>query len=111
MKMQIADNLAHSTYGYNGGSVSEWPDGKQHPDPLNNKTCIINPNRECTFTFANVAVTPEVLARLVHTQNESMAAGTSFAIAHKVCFHILLLPVFDDGHVYIAVKYQRRNAQ
>jgi len=60
--VEIASNRAETTFSYNGSETSEWPDGGTYPEDYNVPTCITSPN--------------------MHTQNESMAAGTAFAISY-----------------------------
>lgn len=70
--VEIADNRAATTLSFNGAKTTEWGDGKNHPEgysitnlggaPLSSDGCLSEPN--------------------MHTQNESMAAGTAFAIAY-----------------------------
>ncbi|TFK24631.1 hypothetical protein FA15DRAFT_408880 [Coprinopsis marcescibilis] len=61
--VEIAGNRGQTTLSFNGQFTSEWPDGQQHPDDMNIPTCIVQPN--------------------MHTQNQTMAAGTAFAISYQ----------------------------
>ncbi|KAI6014655.1 hypothetical protein EDC04DRAFT_2578681 [Pisolithus marmoratus] len=68
--IEIADNRGVTSLSYDGTHATEWPDGQNHTgstDVLLDATisdgCITSPN--------------------IHTQNETMAAGTAFAIAYK----------------------------
>lgn len=70
---EIADNRAATTLSFNGAKTSDWPDGASHPDgysitntggaALSDVGCLQEPN--------------------LHTQNETMAAGTAFAISYN----------------------------
>ncbi|KIY46497.1 hypothetical protein FISHEDRAFT_28572, partial [Fistulina hepatica ATCC 64428] len=72
--VEIATNRAFTTLSYNGTYVSDWPDGKTYPDDYVLRT-VSSP--------ALVFRTFELRGFLVHTQNQSMAAGSAFAIAYK----------------------------
>jgi len=62
--VDIAGNRGQTRLSFNGSNASDWPDGGQHPDDMNmSPGCIVTPN--------------------LHTQNESMAAGTAFAISYE----------------------------
>ncbi|KAI6017388.1 hypothetical protein PISMIDRAFT_414489 [Pisolithus microcarpus 441] len=68
--VEIADNRGVTSLSYNGTHATEWTDGQNHTgstDVLLDATfsdgCITSPN--------------------IHTQNETMASGTAFAIAYK----------------------------
>ncbi|KAF8227927.1 hypothetical protein L208DRAFT_1365571 [Tricholoma matsutake] len=61
--VEIASNRAKTSLAYNSRFVSDWPDGGNYPPNYNVPTCITSPN--------------------MHTQNQSMAAGTAFAISYK----------------------------
>ncbi|KAJ7700703.1 hypothetical protein B0H17DRAFT_1046401 [Mycena rosella] len=60
--VEIASNRGETTLSFNGAYASDWPDGKTYPEDYNVDTCITSPN--------------------MHTQNQSRAAGTAFAIAY-----------------------------
>ncbi|KAK0210072.1 hypothetical protein DFS33DRAFT_1401973 [Desarmillaria ectypa] len=61
--LEIAANRAFTSYSYDGAKVSDWADGQAHEE-LNgaHNECVSSPN--------------------LHAQNESMAAGTAFAISY-----------------------------
>ncbi|KAF9555468.1 hypothetical protein CPC08DRAFT_712012, partial [Agrocybe pediades] len=61
--VEIASNRAKTTLSYNGRDASDWPDGNTYPEDYNVPTCITSPN--------------------FHAQNQSMAAGTAFAISYE----------------------------
>ncbi|KAH6899228.1 hypothetical protein BKA70DRAFT_1231144 [Coprinopsis sp. MPI-PUGE-AT-0042] len=61
---EIAENRAKTSQSYNSRDASDWPDGGRYPDNHNDPNCIVHPN--------------------LHAQNESMAAGTAFAISYNV---------------------------
>ncbi|KAG2068216.1 hypothetical protein BDR04DRAFT_1025185 [Suillus decipiens] len=71
--VEIAANRGVTSLSFNGQYATEWGDGKNHPDdysitnlagaPLSDSDCIGSPN--------------------MHTQNQSMAAGTAFAISYQ----------------------------
>ncbi|KAF9056913.1 hypothetical protein BDP27DRAFT_1372961 [Rhodocollybia butyracea] len=58
--VEIAANQGYTSLSFGGQFASDWPDGQTYPD--NVPTCITTPN--------------------MHTQNQSMAAGTALAIAY-----------------------------
>ncbi|KAF8161583.1 hypothetical protein B0H34DRAFT_841179 [Crassisporium funariophilum] len=67
--VELAVNRAFTTYSFGGMNVAQFGDGEDHPqlgvspDGKDSTTgCIVNPN--------------------IHAQNESMAAGTAFAISY-----------------------------
>ncbi|KAL1979653.1 hypothetical protein VTN96DRAFT_5398 [Rasamsonia emersonii] len=66
--VELAHNRAQTTLSYNGQYTSEWPDGKQHPEdwsgPGNPPDCIQDDGA-------------------MHTNNQSMAAGTAWAISYQ----------------------------
>ncbi|RDB19405.1 hypothetical protein Hypma_013600 [Hypsizygus marmoreus] len=61
--IEIASNRAKTSLSYNGRDTSAWPDGETYPEDYNVPGCISSPN--------------------MHTQNQSMAAGTAFAISYE----------------------------
>ncbi|KAG1739391.1 uncharacterized protein EDB91DRAFT_1134902 [Suillus paluster] len=71
--VEIAANRGVTSLSYNGQYATEWGDGGNHPEdysitnldgaPLSDSDCISNPN--------------------MHTQNQSMAAGSAFAISYQ----------------------------
>ncbi|KAJ7063711.1 hypothetical protein C8F01DRAFT_1134056 [Mycena amicta] len=60
--VEIASNQGETSLSFGGQYTSEWPDGKTYPEDYNVPTCITSPN--------------------MHTQNQTRAAGTAFAIAY-----------------------------
>ncbi|KAF8901889.1 hypothetical protein CPB84DRAFT_1708032 [Gymnopilus junonius] len=64
--VELANNRAFTTLSYNGKNAGLWTDGKDHPhlgETIKGESpCITSPN--------------------IHTQNETMAAGTVFAISY-----------------------------
>ncbi|PYI18883.1 hypothetical protein BO99DRAFT_385548 [Aspergillus violaceofuscus CBS 115571] len=66
--VELAHNRAQTTLSYNGQYAGEWPDGNEHPEdwsgPGNPPDCIQDDGA-------------------MHTQNQSMAAGTAFAISYQ----------------------------
>ncbi|KAJ3556862.1 hypothetical protein NP233_g11880 [Leucocoprinus birnbaumii] len=60
--VEHAANRAFTTLSYNGTNIATYPDGQDHPGLENSQECIQQPN--------------------IHTQNESMAAGSAFAISY-----------------------------
>lgn len=66
--VELAVNRAFTTLSYNGTMTALFGDGQNHPglgvtsEGKNGTDCIVNPN--------------------IHTQNQSMAAGTAFAISY-----------------------------
>ncbi|KAH7910501.1 hypothetical protein BJ138DRAFT_101827 [Hygrophoropsis aurantiaca] len=71
--VEIAANRALTSLSYDGKFATAWGDGKTHPSdygvhnldgaPISASQCIHTPN--------------------IHTQNQSMAAGTAFAISYE----------------------------
>ncbi|KAE9409025.1 hypothetical protein BT96DRAFT_807357 [Gymnopus androsaceus JB14] len=69
INVEIAANQAFTTMSYNGKFISDWPDGKTYPS---NYVCsLLCPQSARLIVFAEL-----------HTQNQSMAAGTALAIAY-----------------------------
>jgi len=66
--VEIANNRAFSTLGHEGRLVTDWTDGGNHPEdyrgPGNPPGCIVETGS-------------------LHTNNQSMAAGTAFAISYQ----------------------------
>jgi hypothetical protein len=66
--VELAHNRAQTTLSYDGKYTSEWPDGKEHPEdwagPGGPADCIQDDGA-------------------MHTNNQSMAAGTAFAISYQ----------------------------
>ncbi|XP_006458724.1 hypothetical protein AGABI2DRAFT_190931 [Agaricus bisporus var. bisporus H97] len=62
-QVEIASNRAKTSLSYSGRDQSDWPDGGHYPDNYNVPSCITSPN--------------------MHTQNQSMAAGSAFAISYQ----------------------------
>jgi hypothetical protein len=133
--VEIASNRAKTTLAYNGLYVTDWPDGAVHPDNYVSSSLFpssVTPTQcsLCTCRmFLRVSPPPTVRKTIlrgvlnlfsfsVHTQNESMAAGTAFAISYQVCGQfplamIMLTPcqsditkVTPDNLVVFSVRYQ-----
>lgn len=66
--VELAHNRAFTTLSYKGEKVSDWPDGKEHPDDWNSWE---GPGSKCLENGA------------LHTYNESNAAGTAWAISYQ----------------------------
>ncbi|KAG1785222.1 uncharacterized protein HD556DRAFT_1423826 [Suillus plorans] len=89
--VEVAANRGVTSLSFNGQFATEWGDGKNHPDdysianlagsPLSESDCIGSPN--------------------MHTQNQSMAAGTAFAISYQS----ELSEVTIDNLVVFTVRY------
>lgn len=66
--VEIAHNQAFTTLSYNGKFATDWPDGKKYPEdrhgPGNPPECLENDGA-------------------LHTNNQSMAAGTAWAISYE----------------------------
>ncbi|KAF5369151.1 hypothetical protein D9757_011074 [Collybiopsis confluens] len=60
--LEVAANQGVTSLSFGGKYATAWPDGHNYADDYNVPTCIISPN--------------------MHTQNQSMAAGTALAIAY-----------------------------
>ena len=88
LTVELAMNRASTTLSYNGSYTGLYGDGQDHPGlgvtPAGQvPACITQPNSECVPLF----FTTFLNCYAVHTQNESMAAGTAFAISYQVnCF-------------------------
>ncbi|KAI5986752.1 hypothetical protein F5J12DRAFT_898676 [Pisolithus orientalis] len=90
--VEIADNRGVTTLSDDGKHATDWPDGGTHPDnysitnlggaPLSSSGCIAEPN--------------------FHTQNQSMAAGSAFAISYTSS----LSEVTVDNLVVFSVRYK-----
>ncbi|KAG6818885.1 hypothetical protein H0H93_000622 [Arthromyces matolae] len=79
--VEISANRATTTLSYNGIYASDWVDGEAHTDAFRGSTtCITDPN--------------------IHTQNETMAAGTAFAIAYSD-----MSQVTEDNLAVFSVRY------
>lgn len=66
--VELAHNRAQTTLSYDGKYTSEWPDGKEHPED-----------------WAGPGSPPDCIQDdgAMHTNNQSMAAGTAFAISYQ----------------------------
>ncbi|KAF2100874.1 hypothetical protein NA57DRAFT_10917, partial [Rhizodiscina lignyota] len=66
--VEMAHNQAFTTLSYGGSKVTEWPDGGQHPEDWHGtgggEDCIQDDGA-------------------MHTQNQTAAAGTAFAISYN----------------------------
>jgi len=66
--VELAHNRAQTTLSYDGQFTSQWPDGNEHPEdwrgPGSPPDCIQDDGA-------------------MHTNNQSMAAGTAFAISYN----------------------------
>ncbi|KAF2873919.1 hypothetical protein BDV95DRAFT_489724 [Massariosphaeria phaeospora] len=69
--VELAHNRAFTTLSYEGKQVSDWPDGKTHPEDWNGWA-----------TDGKPAVCLKDDGAL-HTYNESSAGGTAFAISYE----------------------------
>ncbi|KAJ7284688.1 hypothetical protein C8J57DRAFT_699715 [Mycena rebaudengoi] len=61
--VEIASNRAFTTLGFDGAYTAVFGDGQNHTDGFGGQDCITGTN--------------------IHTQNQSMAAGTAFAISYQ----------------------------
>jgi hypothetical protein len=68
--VELAHNRAFTTLSYNGRLITDWPDGKEHPEDWNGYG-----------TDGTRAVCLKDDGAL-HTYNESSAGGTAFAISY-----------------------------
>jgi hypothetical protein len=66
--VEMAHNRAQTTLSYGGQYVSDWPDGKSHPD-----------------NWSGPGYPPDCIQDdgAMHTNNQSMAAGTALAISYQ----------------------------
>ncbi|KAJ6500795.1 hypothetical protein C8R45DRAFT_1061065 [Mycena sanguinolenta] len=79
--VEIASNRGETTLSFDGEFTSDWPDGQTYPADYNVPTCITSPN--------------------MHTQNQSQAAGTAFAISYNSD----ITKVTPDNLVVFSVRY------
>ncbi|KAG2139623.1 uncharacterized protein EDB93DRAFT_699735 [Suillus bovinus] len=89
--VEVAANRGVTSLSFNGQFATEWGDGQNHPEdysitnlagaPLTDSNCIGSPN--------------------MHTQNQSMAAGSAFAISYQS----ELSEVTIDNLVVFTVRY------
>ena len=86
--VELAVNRAFTTLSYKGANVGLYMDGKDHPGfglttdgKFNGSDCITEPNSKRPM---KVLVSHYSLLKSykVHTQNETMASGTVFAISY-----------------------------
>lgn len=66
--VELAHNQAQTTLSFNGQFVSDWPDGKTHPE-----------------NWAGPGSPPDCIQEdgALHTNNQSTAAGTAWAISYQ----------------------------
>lgn len=72
--VELAHNRAFTTLSYPNKPKGAWPDGKEHPEDWqgtvkNGERCLNN--------------NPDGEGGAMHTGNQSMAAGTAFAISYE----------------------------
>ncbi|KAJ3730266.1 hypothetical protein C8R42DRAFT_2944 [Lentinula raphanica] len=79
--LELGSNQAFTTLSYGGRFTSDWPNGQEYPDNNSNPSCITSPN--------------------LHTQNQSMAAGTALAISYNSD----ITKVTPENLVVISVAY------
>ncbi|KAF9451834.1 hypothetical protein P691DRAFT_300692 [Macrolepiota fuliginosa MF-IS2] len=79
--VEHAANRAFTTLSFDGNNIATYPDGQDHPGLGDSGDCISEPN--------------------IHTTNESMAAGTAFAISYTSN----LSEVQPDNLVVFSVLY------
>ncbi|CAG7847402.1 SubName: Full=Uncharacterized protein {ECO:0000313/EMBL:CCA68161.1} [Serendipita indica DSM 11827] len=72
--VELAGNRAFTTLSYGGRLVTAWGDGKNHPDTYS----ITNLGDEPGPSGSGCLPSPNL-----HAQNETMAAGTAFAISYQ----------------------------
>ena len=65
--VELSHNQGQTTLSFDGQYTSDWPDGQNHTEPW-----VGPPTGEGCLSDG-----------LMHTQNESMAAGTAFAISYQ----------------------------
>ena len=86
--VELAVNRAFTTLSYGGSRISVFPDGQEHsglgvtPEGKNEEGCITLLNSASYFPFSSSRLTL-IPSFSVHTQNETMAAGTAFAISYE----------------------------
>ncbi|KAJ7041973.1 hypothetical protein C8F04DRAFT_1077845 [Mycena alexandri] len=79
--VEIASNRGETSLSFNGKYATDWPDGQNYPEDYNVPTCITSPN--------------------MHTQNQTRAAGTAFAIAYTSD----ITKVTEDNLAVFTVRY------
>lgn len=95
--MEIATNRAFTTFSYNGTKIGDFGDGGNYTDlgvtPAGEEPqCITELNSESQKFIDRME--PHLLVS-VHAQNESMAAGTIFAISYQVRVFLVLIARTD----------------
>lgn len=68
--VEAAHNRAFTTLSYDGKFVTQWPDGKEHPEDWNGFAA--DPGEGCIQDDG-----------ALHVQNEGNATGTAFAISYE----------------------------
>ncbi|KIN97736.1 hypothetical protein M404DRAFT_888845 [Pisolithus tinctorius Marx 270] len=69
--VEIAGNRGVTSYSFNGEYATEWTDGQNHTGSTDVLT-------QATYSSEGCVVDPNI-----HTQNETMASGTAFAISYN----------------------------
>jgi len=68
--VELAHNRGQTTFSHGGSGTSDWPDGRWHPEDWNG--WAQDPGEGCIQDDG-----------AMHTQSQSMAAGTAFAISYE----------------------------
>lgn len=87
--VEIAGNRGVTSFSFNGQYATEWTDGQTHPGSTDTLT-------QAQYSSDGCIVTPNI-----HTQNETMASGTAFAIS----YNSELSQVTLDNLVVFSVRY------
>jgi len=120
--VELAANRAMTQYFGATTRVSDWPDGKDHPELQNVRNpfqiperfmnipslqpsgqCITDPN--CKLRLAIFPMWNLTSLLLVHTTSENAAAGTAFSISYTVRFYLITTCIPSD---MILVRHPRR---
>ncbi|KAJ3966635.1 hypothetical protein EV361DRAFT_1012528 [Lentinula raphanica] len=99
--LELGSNQAFTTLSYGGRFTSDWPNGQEYPDNNSNPSCITSPNCSCGLPPVNLICHSLLKGTLVHTQNQSMAAGTALAISYNSD----ITKVTPENLVVISVAY------
>ncbi|KAL4066486.1 hypothetical protein V8B97DRAFT_1027757 [Scleroderma yunnanense] len=87
--VEIAGNRGVTSLSFNGQYATEWTDGQPHPGSTTTLT-------DASYSSEGCITTPNI-----HTQNETMASGTAFAISYSSDISQVTL----DNLVVFSVRY------
>jgi len=108
-------NRAFTTHSYDGMRTASFGDGKDHPGlgvtmdgKKSNDSCISEPNSKKFLQLLSEYYVLRLLAA-VHAQNETMAAGTAFAISYVSDLKQVTknnLVVFTVLYQYVSLRFR-----